>query len=46
MRWIERAVLTRAWFAPDGNTLVGSTGNQLVLVRAPPLAQLQAGSAR
>lgn len=27
MRWIERVPLGRVWFAPDGNTLVGSTGN-------------------
>lgn len=35
MRWIERIPLWRVWFAPDGNTLVGSTRNQIVLVRAP-----------
>lgn len=41
MRWLERVVLSRAWFTADGNTLVGSTGAQLVLVRAP-----QVGSVR
>jgi WD40 repeat protein len=37
IRWIERGPIWRAWFTPDGHALLGSTGQQLFVLRAPAL---------